>query len=223
MTTPEPPAERTAGLRTEEQSLVEACAAGDPTAQRRLVMLYHKAVRQAIGFLSVARSGSVSEADVEDAVQQSFLTFFAHEGQVLRHWAGLSSLRTYLCRIAERIGIRHFRRLLTGRGRFRLSLDAPPESGGGPRIEQVEGEDVPELDAELVQTEERDRIRALILDRLSDRGRVYYEYLFVQELDVAEIARIEETNANNVYQWKNRIVRLARDVLIESGYEQGEP
>lgn len=218
----EPPADLTPGQRAEEQALVDACAAGDRVAQRRLVMCYHKAVRQAIGFLSVARSGAVTEADVEDAVQQSFLTFFAHDGQVLRQWAGLSSLRTYLCRIAERIGIRHFRRLLTGRGRFRLSLDAPPEAGGAPRVEQLEAEEVPDLGEDLVVEEERERIRRLILERLSDKGRTYYEYLFVRELDVAEIARLEETNANNVYQWKNRIVRLARDVLLEAGYE-GEP
>jgi len=218
----DPPAEQTPGQRAEEQALVDACALGDRVAQRRLILAYHRPVRQAIGFLSVARSGTVGEADVEDAVQQSFLTFFAHDGQVLRQWAGLSSLRTYLCRIAERIGIRHFRRILTNRGRFRLSLDAPPSDGSsGSRLDRIEVEGETHVDLDLVQVEERERIRHLILERLSEKGRAYYDYLFVQELDVAAIARIEETNANNVYQWKNRIVRLARDVLLESGYEVG--
>ncbi|MEZ4463719.1 MAG: sigma-70 family RNA polymerase sigma factor [bacterium] len=205
-----------AGPRSDEQALVDACAAGDPGAQRRLVLAYHRPVRQAIGFLSVARSGGVAEADVEDAVQQAFLTFFAHQGQVLRQWAGMSSLRTYLCRIAERIALRHFRRILTRRGRFRLSLDEPTPDGGD-RLERLDLEDGPTIDAELVQAEQRERLRALILERLSEKGRAYYDYLFVQELDVAAIAALEDTNANNVYQWKNRIVRLARDILEEVG------
>ncbi|MCA9527124.1 MAG: sigma-70 family RNA polymerase sigma factor [Myxococcales bacterium] len=202
--------------RAEDHALIEACAGGDASAQRRLVLTYHRPVRQAIGFLSVARSGGVAEADVEDAVQQAFLTFFAHEAQVLRQWAGMSSLRTYLCRIAERIALRHFRRILTRRGRFRLSLDEPAPDGGD-RLERLDLDEGPGVDAELVQAEQRERLRAMILERLSEKGRAYYDYLFVQELDVPAIAALEETNANNVYQWKNRIVRLARDILEEVG------
>jgi RNA polymerase sigma factor (sigma-70 family) len=180
-----------------------------------LVRRYHRAVRQSIGFLSGARSGRVSAADVEDAVQQTFLTIFNDEAAVLRRWAGRSSLRTYLCRIAERVGIRHFQRLLTRHGRFRLDLDAPTESGT--RIERVEdtAEAAPER---MIADEARTEARQQIIAKLSEKGRQYYDYLFVQELDVAAIAEREQTNPNNVYQWKNRIVRVARSVLVELGY-----
>lgn len=198
-----------------EAALVEACVANQPGARRELVTRYHRAIRQAIGFLSGARGGRVAAADVDDAVQQTFLAVFNDDAAVLRRWAGRSSLRTYLCRIAERVGIRHFQRLLTRRGRFRLDLDAPAKSGA--RIELVEDDQVAAPE-KMIEDQERDRLREAIVARLSDKGRQYYDYLFVRELSVSEIARIEETNSNNVYQWKNRISRVARTVLGEFGY-----
>lgn len=202
-------------IRAAEQALVDACAAGQPAAHRELVLRYERALRQAIGFLSGARGGRVAAADVDDAVQKTFLAIFNDDSAVLRRWAGRSSLRTYLCRIAERVAIRHFQRLLTRRGRFRLDLDAPARSGT--RVELVEDDQaaVPEL---LIADEERQRLRTAIVNRLSEKGQQYYDYLFVQELSVPEIARREGTNSNNVYQWKNRISRVARSVLEESGY-----
>lgn len=180
---------------------------------------YHRAVRQAVGFSALARTGRVAAADVEDAVQQAFLTFFHNDGQVLRRWLGDAGLRTYLCRVAERVAQRHFQRALTRRGRFRLDLDEPVESGES-RVERLEVEQPahPEVEALLAERSERDRLREAILERLSEKGRQYYQWLFVDELDVTAIAELDQTNPNNVYQWKNRITRAAHDVLVEAGY-----
>lgn len=201
--------------RAAESALVEACVADRPGARRELVQRFHRPIRQAISFLSGARGGRVATADVDDAVQQTFLAVFNDDAAVLQRWAGRSSLRTYLCRIAERVAIRHFQRLLTRRGRFRLDLDAPALSGT--KVELVEDEQAAAPE-QLIEDEERDRLRAAIVERLSDKGRQYYDYLFVRELTVTEIADLEETNSNNVYQWKNRITRVAREVLDEFGY-----
>lgn len=201
----------------DERELVRACIEGDPDARRRLVRLYHRAVRQTIEFLSVARSGRVQSADVDDAVQQVFVTIFDEDALVLRRWAARARLGTYLCRVAERVAVRHFQRALTVRGRFLLSLDAP-DPGGEPRIERIieeaqAGEDVETLDARLIRAEEVARVRRAVLARLTPKGRQFYDYLFVQELDVATIAHLEGTTPNNVYQWKNRIAKTALEVL----------
>lgn len=195
-----------------DRALVEACVTAERRARAELVRRYHRAVRQSIGFLSSARSGRVSAADVEDAVQQTFLIIFKDDAAVLQRWAGRSSLRTYLRRIAERVGVRHFQRLLTRHGRFRLDLDAPAESG--PRVERIEDEALAAPER-MMADEARAAARQRVIDQLSEKGRQYYDYLFVQELDVATIARREETTANNVYQWKNRIARIAREVIDE--------
>lgn len=212
-----PPSQAPSEKHAADFALAQGCVAGKPRARRDLVQRYHRAVRQSISFLSGARGGRVSAADVDDAVQQTFLVVFKNDAAVLGRWAGRSSLRTYLSRIAERVGIRHFQRLLTHHGRFRLDLDMPTESGS--RIERVQ-DDEPMPPERMIEDEERDRLRDGILSRLSEKGRQYYDYLFVQELDPAEIARQEGTNANNVYQWKNRIARVAADVLRDAGYDR---
>jgi len=80
---------------------------------------------------------------------------------------------------------------------------------------QVQGlaEAAPDLEQRLQRGEALTEIRESVLARLSEKGRDFYRHLFVDELDVAEICRREETNANNVYQWKNRILREVAAVL----------
>ncbi len=196
----------------DERALVDACIAGDREARRRFVARFHRAVHQAISFLSVVRAGRVQLADVDDALQLVFLAVFEAEAQVLRRWAGRAGLKTYLCRIAERVALRHFRRTLEQRGRFRLALD------GADAELDLDDAEPPPLEG-LGTVEEVARLRTAILDKLSPKGRQFYEYLFVQELDVTTIARLEETNANNVYQWKNRIAKTALEVLRDEGYD----
>ncbi len=202
-------------MMAEAQALVAACVAGDPEGRRSLVVRYHRAVRQAIGFLPVARAGRVRPEDVEDAVQQAFIAFFAHDARALTGWRHDASLRTYLCRIAERVASRHFHRVMGLSGRFRLDLDAP-DATGETRMDRVSDE-APAADQRLGDAEACAELRCAIRAELSDTGRAYYDYLYVSELDVAEIAARENTNANNVYQWKNRIVRVARTVLRRQG------
>jgi RNA polymerase sigma factor (sigma-70 family) len=207
-------------LTEDERALAAACIAGDGEARRRLVRRYHRAVHQAIGFMSVVRAGLVQPADVDDAVQQVFLAIFNDEALVLRRWEGRAGLKTYLCRIAERIASRHFRRAVEQRSRFRLALDTPEDDAWSERADEVKADETAEpVDARLTAVEETTRVRAAILDKLTPKGRQFYEYLFVQELDVATIARIEDTNANNVYQWKNRIAKAALEVLEAEGDE----
>ena len=203
----------------DESRLVQACGEGDRAAMRTVVEQYHRAIRQAVGYQASRGDRAIQAADIDDAVQEVFFTLFARDALVLQRWRGQARLKTYLCRIAERVAIRHFQAGYIHRGRFRLAVD---EADGGPdtRLERLANE--AQRDAEtgsfeqiLISEETRTELRRRILARLSAKGRVFYDYLFVQELDVPEIAHRAETNPNNVYQWKNRISAIAVEVATE--------
>ncbi len=200
--------------RAEELALVEACLTGERRAHRDLVGRYHRPVRQAISFLGPARDGRVSGADIDDATQIAFMSFFANDARALRGWQGSASLSTYLRRIAQRVAIRHFSKTLSQHGRFRLDLDNPEADL---ELDRADVDLAPGAEERLSSREERAALRAKVLEALSERGRLYYDYLFVQELDAAAICALEDTNTNNVYQWKNRILRQARQVLKDAG------
>jgi len=191
-----------------ERRLVDACIDGDVEARQRLATDYYRAVRQAISFLPAARGGRIGATDVEDAVQLAFMTFLARDAQVLRRWEGRAGLRTYLRRVAERVATRHFQVIRTRQGRFCLDLDAP-----GGAVERPQATQGLSAEAALVADETRTQLRNAVLAQLSEVGRTYYQHLFVEELDATTVAALCETNANNVYQWKNRILRVAHRVL----------
>ncbi len=201
----------------DDVALVEACVAGDPVARRTLVLKHLKSVRQAMGFLPQARDGRVAAADVDDAVQHAFMAFFARDAAVLSRWRRESLLRTYLNKVALRIGRKHLRTVTTHGGRFRLDLDAADDSWGEP------SDDEPSAEYQILERSERDRLREAILSKLSAKGRDFYRLLFVEEMDPAAAAEQMGTNTNNVYQWKNRIVHAARQVVLEErGAEENE-
>ena len=203
----------------DDAALVEACAAGDCLAWQTFVSRYHRCVRQTVSF-QARRTQGTQEADIDDAVQQVFIAFLADDGVALRRWRAQAQLKTYLCRIAERVARRHFQLCAVNRGRFRLSMDDPDDGSDTQREDGHLDDDAFLAEATLIAEEDVARLRAASLERLSPKGRQYYEYLFVRELDVETVAKLENTNANNVYQWRNRITRVALDVLEAAGYRK---
>jgi RNA polymerase sigma factor (sigma-70 family) len=202
--------------RAADAELVAECLAGRPAARHRMVALHLKTVRQAVGLSWAARTGKVDEADVDDAAQLTFITLFAHDSRVLRAWNGEASLRHYVRRIAERVALRHFEGILKRQGRFQLGLDAPGEDGSSAleRLSQQAAEETP-ADERLEQAGARAELRAALRAELTERGRAVYDALFVDELDPAEAARRLGTTPNNIYQYRNRIVRAARRILAK--------
>ncbi len=218
-------------MNPEDRALVAACLAGEAAGLEALVVRHHAAVRQCIELAALRWGGAVLPADVEDAVQQAFFAILSHDLVVLRHWRGQARLKTYLSRVSARVAARHFQRTALQRNRFRLVFSAVTDADGETTLdpalvlEQIAAEAQadpgallePALEERLVQRETRERLRAAILERLSEKGRDFYRHLFVDELDIGEICRREDTNANNVYQWKNRILKEAAAAAIELG------
>jgi RNA polymerase sigma factor (sigma-70 family) len=210
-----------------ERSLVERCLSGETAARRQLVELYHRGLRQAVAFAAQPWGELATEGDIDDAVQQTFLVLFARDAHVLRRWRSQARLRTYLGRVAERVAARHFSALATRRARFRpLLTGGEAETPGGDEDTLEAALDALVLGAQaggaleapslplaaLEEAETRAAVRAELLGRLSEKGRDFYQHLFVDELDLAEICVRERTNPNNVYQWRSRILREAAAV-----------
>jgi RNA polymerase sigma factor (sigma-70 family) len=205
--------------RVAEVALHARVLANDAAATRELVARVLPAVRQCVSLQAGRHQREAGGADVDDAVQQVFLTLFARERHVLGRWRGQASLKTYVVRVAERVAIRHFQRGRLHQGRFRLDLDAPDSGYDAESLDALASEalgaSVPTAEAALVDASEREALRAAILEGLSEKAREYYRWLFVEELDVAEICVREGTNPNNVYQWRNRLLKeVAR--LVEA-------
>ena len=212
------------GMTADERVLVERCLAGEHEARRRLVSGVHAAVRQAIEFAAARWGGGVGPADVDDALQQAFVAVFAEDMLILRRWRGDARLKTYLSRVGERVALRHFRAIAAHRSRFCLAFSPTGETDdlfGEAALDalvheaQAQGRlaSTPDAEERLEGEAAMNELREAILARLSEKGREYYRYLFVDELEMAEICRREDTNANNVYQWKNRILREVAAVL----------
>ncbi len=189
-----------------DRALVEACIRGEPAARRALVVRFYRPVKQSAGYLPVARRGRVTSADVEDAVQYAFLTLFARDAEILAAWRGAASLSTYVRKVAERLVLRHLQRSVLRRGRFMVDLDGAAEP------EEVFADDAPLAEAVIADAGERARLREAILARLTEKGRELYRHLYVEEMDVATTAKLCGITPNNVYQWRNRILRVAHEV-----------
>jgi RNA polymerase sigma factor (sigma-70 family) len=207
-----------------DRLLVDQCLAGDADARRRLVAGVHAYVRQTIELAAARWGGGLGPADVDDALQQAFVVVFAQDMLILRRWRGDARVKTYLARVGERVALRHFRSLASHRSRFCLAFAPggdPDDLFGEAALDtlvheaQAQGRlaSTPDAEQRLEGEAALNELREAILARLSEKGRDYYRYLFVDELDMAEICRLEDTNANNVYQWKNRILREVAAVL----------
>lgn len=144
--------------------------------------------------------------ELEDLVQEVFLSLFADGAKVLHRWDPErgASLLNYVGLVAER----HAISLLRARHRWlpTEALDAaqpePPSEGSDPENEATA----------------RQSLRHL-LDRLqghvSPLGWNVFRLLFVEERSVADIETEVGLSSDAVYAWRSRLRKLARRLWLE--------
>ncbi len=210
----------TAGPYPEDRALVDACLAGDERARRRLVQSTLRAVRGAIAATWQRRGRTLSDADLDDGVQEAYVLLFAEDARLLRLWAARSSIRTYVARVSQRLAANLHRRDGVRARRLPLTLDAPAHGDEGPTLLDRIADELAEgpLDAQLAAAEDRAEVRALIMAELTEAGQAYYQHLFIEELTVEEVAARTGATANNVYQWRSRILRAGAKALAAAGH-----
>lgn len=197
---------------SESRTLVEGALAKDPAAVRRFVDRFTpivqarvtRALRRRIGLAQ----GRRIEQEVDDMVQEVFISLFHRNGRVLRSWdpdRGLS-LDNFVGLVAER--------------------EAGAILRSGKRSPWTEDPtEAPDLDATAVHG---DRATAPIHDKLylqrildrmrtklSVKGLQIFEILYVQQTPVAEAATLLNSTPDALYKWRTRLMNLARQVAEE--------
>ncbi|MCB9523032.1 MAG: sigma-70 family RNA polymerase sigma factor [Myxococcales bacterium] len=208
------------GAYAEDRALVAACLAGDERARGRLVQHTLRAVRGSVAASWQRRGRAPTDSDLDDAVQEAYVLLFAEDARLLRQWEARSSIRTYTARVAQRLAANLHRRHGVRDRRLPLVLDAPAYGDSGDTLLDRVAQDLAEgpVDARIEAHETRDAVREAILTELTDAGRVYYQYLYVDELTVEEVSARTGATANNIYQWRSRILRAAKKALAAAGH-----
>jgi RNA polymerase sigma-70 factor (ECF subfamily) len=190
-----------APLEPTDEALVARAVAGDPAAFELLMRRNNQRVYRTIR--SILRDGS----EVEDAMQQAYLSAFTH----LHQFQGTSRFSTWLCRIAFHEALARVRQQ---HGRF-VSIDTSSE---GSMAETLKA---PSADPER---EAGSREVALILesavDRLPDIYRAVLVLRQIEGLTTAETAEILDVEEEVVKTRLHRARALLRTALEQRMGEQ---
>jgi RNA polymerase sigma-70 factor (ECF subfamily) len=159
-----------------DEVLVERARAGDRAAFELLMRRNNRRVYRTIR--AVLRDG----AEVEDAMQEAYVSAFTH----LDQFEGAARWSTWLCRIAYNEALARVR----SRKRF-VSIDASHEAGSEATMQHDDAPRTPQPDPERTAGDrELARVLEVAIDRLPD---IYRSVLVLRQIDglgVAETASI---------------------------------
>ena len=165
-------------------------------------------------------AGRCTPEDLDDVVQESLLSLFDQEARPLRTYdATRGPLDALLTTIGSRVAHDHLtrRHALKRGGRAGEVLSDPHE---GPLTQAP----APGHDPEhaLAQARALQALEAQLFTRLSDRGRLFYHLLYVEELDVEAITAGLGVERDVVYSWRKRIKAALGEVLAARDTRPGE-
>jgi len=199
-------------MAQDDQQLVAKALAGDAAAVRALVGALQPVVQARVARTLLRRSGAARGREVrqelEDLVQEVYLSLFADDGRVLRAWdpaRGLS-LANFVGLVAERQAIAVLRS-----GRRSPWTEDPTEEEALDRERRDTGG--PEVRVESRELLERllDRLKA----ELSPKGLWLFTLLFVRERTVPEVRAETGMSDAAVYAWRSRLAKLSRRLAAE--------
>ncbi|HEY8211970.1 MAG TPA: sigma-70 family RNA polymerase sigma factor [Myxococcaceae bacterium] len=184
-------------------------------AQAVLPVVHARVARLLLRFRTAARQRDVRQ-EVEDLTQQVLLALFSNGGRALRAWTperGLA-LEKFVGLLSER----EVYSILRSRRRSPWTEDpteeeilhASPDSRSGP-------------EGLIASRQLAQAAVARALERLSERGREMFQWIFVDDRPVDEICEITGMKPGAIYVWRNRITQLLREVAQELQAEPGGP
>jgi RNA polymerase sigma-70 factor, ECF subfamily len=152
-----------------------------------------------VGFVwRVLRTFGVSEAQIEDAVQDVFVVVHRR----LAEWQGRAAITTWLFAIARRVASGYRRR--TGR-RTEVTEDLTEEL--------VDDHPAGDPFAEMSRAQAAATVLA-ILEQLDDDKRMVFALVELEQLSVPEVARMLELNLNTAYS-RLRLARQAFEAAVK--------
>ena len=197
-----------AGLDGDKEAMRDIVIGVTPIIQIRVAKALLRRAHQA--------RGRNIRSDVEDLVQEVFASLFAKNGQALRTWdpdRGLGFTR-FVSFLAEReVGM-----IMRRRKRNPWTED--------PTVDDRLNEISDSTTDQETRTESRQML-LLVADRLKERlspqGRIYFQRLYLEEKTIQDVAKEHGTTPGALYTWRNRLLKLVReleDQIAKEGQER---
>lgn len=194
-----------------ETSLIRRALEGDVRSTRVLVDALYPVIARRVGatlWQRTRRRGVAQE--VNDLVQEVFLSLFECEGKALRAWdpARGMSLDRFVGMLAQHQVISILRS-----GRASPWRDEPTEAETLDRLGETR------LTPESI-TAARQDLRLLLdqlREQLSPRGLELFQRIIVDEEPLESLMRTTGMSADAIYQWRSRMLRAARALVNNSG------
>lgn len=187
-----------AGRGHPDLDLVDACARGEPAAQRAMMQRLLPVLRAQLGAMLLRMRGSISAVDLRDLIQDTLVELLRNGGQELRRWdpaRGLS-LDAFVRLVARRFGFRRLDRLGRDHGLVESTdpdvLDAFATRHGSPQ-----GRD------------ELDGLLTALYAEMGVRDRELFERLFLEQQDPADVAAALDMSADALKKWRSRFYARA--------------
>lgn len=180
--------------------------AGDALVELLLPVIHARVARALVR--SPRRAGRAWRQEVEDRVQEVLVFLFEQDARVLRSWdqaRGLS-LRNFVGLVADRQMASVLRS-----GKQSPWTEDPTLSDELEELAEPAGSPEPEILA-------KSRVEALLRElesRLSPVGKSLFLRLVVEERPIEEVASSTGLKPPALYQWRSRLLKLARAILSD--------
>lgn len=188
------------------QALGGDSRAGDALVELLLPVIHARVARALVR--SPRRAGRAWRQEVEDRVQEVLVFLFEQDARVLRSWdqaRGLS-LRNFVGLVADRQMASVLRS-----GKQSPWTEDPTLSDELEELAEPAGSPEPEILA-------KSRVEALLRElesRLSPVGKSLFLRLVVEERPIEEVASSTGLKPPALYQWRSRLLKLARAILSD--------
>jgi len=188
-----------------EKRLLEKCLARDKGAWDIFVEEYSSLISQAIIRTLNRYSAPADRQIVEDIFQTVFLSLIADNFKKLNQFRHKCKLSTWLYTVAVRVTIDHLRKQTE-----HLSLNGDKNEERSLKETLKNGNPGP---SEVLERKEEKEIFEQIKETLTARERLFVELFYHRELHPDKIARIMNTNKNNVYQMKSLVRKKMQKIV----------
>lgn len=196
---------------------LDAALGGDARAMQGLIddiapIVQVRVARALLRRRSQARGRDLRQ-ELEDLVQEVFAALFEKGAKALRMWDPARSLSFggFVGFLAER---EVSMRMRTGK-RNPWTEDPTMDE----HLVSLSGNEST-VEATIISRNLLARIAERLRERLSPRGRQYFQLLFVDNLDIQEVAHETGTTPAALYAWRNRLSKVLRELKAEIEREE---
>ncbi len=147
-----------------DKRLVSKILEKDPQAWQKLVDRILPAVMQMAIHVSTMRSASVTQANLDQLVNEFMAFVVSHDFRVLRYYQGKATLQTYLLVTARRFLVNHFSRTQAIQRRISLQHDPEKLRAEIPPELRIDDDDDLEWAMDKLKEREADLVRGYYID-----------------------------------------------------------